>query len=371
MAQPFNHRLRSITVLAAVDADCRNLQNNLRISRDQGNTSRALKKSLTGLLSVLDNLLYTAINQPGIDLAALVPSLECCIAACGNYDVCRRTELSCVQSQPSPKTLDDVNVNFSDMLDVYRSTAMLGLIRAKMFVQDEMPLSNANGFNDVVRSEANLTIEDVKIYAEMISDTNSALEDQSKNSSSACLLDIAKEKVGIEQSKVFCAQVLEELRLLDPVPSKDSRASSVSQTFCALHKLEQDLQLALSRYLESIATSQQGASDELAAQLKVTGDAIRQCIQALHNDDTPSAVGRKAFRKINDEYCDASGPVPGVIARRVNITGNSGFVAGQISGESFHHALEAMARHKKDDRGPDDVASRFDDRYGPGTVLGA
>lgn len=222
---------------------------------------------------------------------------------------------------------------------------------------------------------------------------------------------MVEEKESTQQGLRICAQLSAQVEQLEATSTEHPRFSQrpsahkyvkngLSVTKNSIRSLTSRLQSHeedIERQMEAMnsATSLSESAATQLAQLQETKDSIQQCIKLVSDaGETLEIERRNIFEDITmtDEAYDFSVSTIGdlVTARRINLSGRTRHVAGQISDESYQRSVEALTQldMSHDERSaqpfkgslhrPPSVAdpetgsspaSGYTGRYGPGNTL--
>jgi len=213
-----------------------------------------------------------------------------------------------------------------------------------------------------------------------------------------------EEKKSTQQGLEICARLSAQIEQLEPTPVEYTQFANHPSA----HKFVKDGLHATRGAVRTLVSQLQNHEDEIdrrmdamrstaslskadaadLAQLQVTKESIRQCIKVVSDaDDTLVIQRQNLFEDItlSDDALNFTISTVGdlVTARRINLTGRSLNVGGQISDESYQKSIDAISRRdvssvlpivqKPDKPNSTDeqvsTESEFHGRHGPGVKL--
>lgn len=218
---------------------------------------------------------------------------------------------------------------------------------------------------------------------------------------------IIEEKKSTQQGLSICSQLSEKIEQLKPASNEDSLSSqqplahkyiqrgldatkgSIQSLVAQLHSHEDDIDKKM-RLMASNAPASEERGMEMERLLE-TKNSIHQCIKVISDASDTAAVERhNVFEDItlaDDAYNLTISTVGDLVtAKRINLTGRSLNVGGQISDESYQKTIGAFARQEiqqlrpvsqnltqttldKDARIESGAGCEFQDRHGRGLKL--
>ncbi|KJZ69222.1 hypothetical protein HIM_11385 [Hirsutella minnesotensis 3608] len=405
MADPLSISASVIALVTFAVASSTNLYATIRAFRSQDKRLRALKSELGDLNDVLKALLETVNNNPDLDFEALKPPLHRCGNACKEYGdlIARFAERptssgSTIRHWITEKYLQGDITDFKAMLAGYKSTINIALANANIRV-------------------AAVTPRVVEDYKDMISDTTHDLREQLQ-SIEAKIESLAKkgsdndgsewqamleEKNSIQRGLEICDHLSSQIEQLEPTSGEHSQF----QNYPSAHKFIKNGLNATRSTVRTLVSQLQTHQDDIdkrmaamrptsmcqpdaadLAQLQATKESIRQCIKVVSDADDALMVQRQnLFEDITlaDDALNFTISTVGdlVTARRINLTGRSLNVGGQISDESYQKSIDVMSKRDtsnvlsnaqeidqmKPTRDPVSTESEFHGRHGPGVRL--
>lgn len=215
-----------------------------------------------------------------------------------------------------------------------------------------------------------------------------------------------EEKRSTQKGLEICAQLSTQIEELESVPPEHAQfahqpsahkymRNGLDATKNAVQMLVSQLQNhedKIDKRVESMLSTAPQSDDVTTelAQLRETKESIRQCIKVISDANNTSEVERhNVFEDItlaDDAYNLTISTVGDLVtARRINLTGRSRHIGGQISDESYQRTIDALAKEgitnaqqlaqdigraiptKSTDQGSEQT--RFLDRHGRGFRL--
>ena len=197
-------------------------------------------------------------------------------------------------------------------------------------------------------------------------DNLSAMDGRSSNYRTIEWQAMIEEKKSTQQSLRICAQLSAQIEQLEPIPDQhahfvhlpsahkyvkaglDSTRRSVQTCLSQLYSHESEIDKQLDAMKQSSAPLSNDATIELA-RLRETKDSIHQCITVISNaEDALTTERQNVFEDItlaDDAYNFTISTIGDLVtARRINLTGRSRNIGGQISDESYQKTIEAFAK---------------------------
>ncbi len=176
---------------------------------------------------------------------------------------------------------------------------------------------------------------------------------------------IIEEKRSTQQGLEICAQLSTQIKQLESVPQEhsqfanqpsahkyiktglDATKNSIRTLVSQLQNHEDNIEKQMESML--LATPRPDDTTTELAQLRETKASIRQCIKVISDANNTSDVERhNVFEDItlaDDAYNLTVSTVGDLVtARRINLTGRSRYIGGQISDESYQRTIDALAK---------------------------
>ncbi|OBR05610.1 hypothetical protein CH63R_09730 [Colletotrichum higginsianum IMI 349063] len=388
----------------------------IRGLQSQNRDARALKAEVSDLTGVLSSLLETIANNPSLDFQPLERPLQRCGNACEEYgkiiSQCTKhssnTSRSSMRDWITQKYLQgDIN-DFRAMLAAHKSTINIALANANLRI-------------------AVISPEVLENYRDMISDTTSDLSahledlqekiDRLKDGDPAAIDDVAKEwhamleeKESTQQGLDMCAQLSAQITRFESASTErvhfSGRPSAHKHIKTGLSEAGRSIQSLVARLQthEALIDSQleamslkEALSEPVAAQLarlQQTKESVSQCIRIVSDAGELAKERSNVFEDLtlaDNSYAFSVSTVNDLVtARRLNLSGRSRHVGGQVTNETVQKSMEALTqldaeyiRSLKETQ-PRRQASpiststspkepnntkQFHDRFGPGVTL--
>ncbi|UKZ74790.1 hypothetical protein TrVFT333_002460 [Trichoderma virens FT-333] len=397
MADPLSIASGIVALVTFALTSSVNLYTTIRNFQSQDKKARALKIELSDITTVLESLLETVNNNPDINFEALKAPLHRCGNACNEYGelICRFTRRSTasrssVRDWVTQKYLQGDITDFKDMLAGYKSTINIALANANIRVAAITPRV-LEDYKDMISD----TTQDLKEHLQRLDEKIQLLShsDQSNTEWQAMI----EEKMSTQQGLEICAQLSKRIEELEPVPEEnyqfserpsahkyvksglDAAKGSINKLVTQLRNHEEDID----NRMQVMASTHPISKDAVAEleRLRATKASIHQCIQVISDAGDTRAVERhNVFEDItlaDDAYNFTISTIGDLVtARRINLTGRSRNVGGQISDESYQRTIDrfseqAIQNSQEVTKIHDQSASMpsFGNRHGPGLRL--
>ncbi|KAI0012758.1 hypothetical protein F4779DRAFT_643589 [Xylariaceae sp. FL0662B] len=378
--------------------------------------ARALKAEVSHLTGVLSSLLETIADNPGLDFRALERPLQRCGKACEEYSqiISRCTKRSDSISRSSVRDWitqkylqGDIN-DFRSMVAAHKSTISIALANANLRI-------------------AAISHEVLEDYKDMVSDTTTDLNahlldlqekiDRLKTGDSEAISDVAvewqamlEEKQSTQQGLDMCAQLSAQIMHFESASTEQAqfsgRPSARKHMKIGLSETREPIQSLVARLQthEAIISSQMEAmslkdaiSEPVTAQLarlQQAKESVSQCIQIVSEAGELADEHSNVFEDLtlaDSSYALSISTVQDLVtARRLNLSGRSRHLGGQVTDETVQKTIEALTqldaehlRLSKDTEGYRRVSSgtgagtstelddvkQFHNRFGPGNSL--
>lgn len=206
-----------------------------------------------------------------------------------------------------------------------------------------------------------------------------------------------QEKMSTQQGLEICAQLSKRIEELEPVPEEndqfserpsahkyvknglDAAKGSIHKLVTQLRNHEEDIDNRMQTMASTHPISKDAAAE--LERLRATKASIHQCIQVISDAGDTRAVERhNVFEDItlaDDAYNFTISTIGDLVtARRINLTGRSRNIGGQISDESYQRTIDrfseqAIQNSQEVTKIHDQSASMpsFGNRHGPGFRL--
>ncbi|GJC89249.1 hypothetical protein ColLi_12087 [Colletotrichum liriopes] len=342
----------------------------IRGLQSQNKDARALKAEVGDLTGVLSSLLETIANNPSLDFKPLERPLQRCGNACEEYSKiiaqCTKhsndTSRSSVRDWITQKYLQgDIN-DFRAMLAAHKSTINIALANANLRI-------------------AAISPEVLEDYKDMISDTTSDLKahledlqgkiDRLKDGDTVAIDDVAKEwhemleeKESTQQGLEMCAQLSAQIVRFESASKEriqfSERPSAHKHIKTGLSEAGRSIQSLVARLQthEALISSQleamslkEALSEPVAAQLarlQQTKESVSQCIQIVSDAGELANERSNVFEDLtlaDNSYALSVSTVRDLVtARRLNLSGRSRHVGGQVTNETVQKTMDALTQ---------------------------
>ncbi|KAJ3496184.1 hypothetical protein NLG97_g2847 [Lecanicillium saksenae] len=339
----------------------------------QGHDKRtiALKRELIDLAAVLESLQQTIESNPAIDFDALKSPLHRCGTACKEYgELVARfskhsggSKLGNIADWAKQKYLQGDVTDFKDMLAGYKATINIAIANVNIRVAAITPqvLEEYKAMMCDTTQELQQHLREMDERIQVLS--NEAAQHGGQDN--AEWKAIMEEKMCTQQGLAICAQLSAQIEQLEPTIGAGQSSfhhpkargfirSGLSATKASIQTMMDELHShknVIERQIQEKASTQP-MSEEVAEELRrlqATKDSIHQCIRVVSDadNDTAEIERHNVFEDITlaDRSYNFTVSTVGdlVTARRINLTGGSYNIAGQIADESFQKAVEAFA----------------------------
>ncbi|KAK1521603.1 hypothetical protein CABS01_16507 [Colletotrichum abscissum] len=384
----------------------------IRDYRSQNKDARGLKAEVGDLSGVLSSLFETIATNPSLDFEALRQPLQRCCDACEDYSkiIARCTKHSNDTTRPSVRDWvtqkylqGDIN-DFKAMLAAHKSTINIALANANIRI-------------------AAISPEVLKDYKDMIFDTTGDLTthlqdmqekiDRLKSGDATAVDDIAlewhamlEEKESTKQGLKMCTQLSAQLAQCEATSVESTqfsgRPSAHKHIKNGLGEAGRSIQSLVSRLQEheAIVSSQLEAmslQEDLPEpvisqldRLQKMKESLSQCIQIVSEAGDQANERSNVFEDLTlaeNSYAISVSTVKDlVVARRLNLSGRSRHLGGQVTDETVQKSMEALTQldleHLRSSAGTQSRrqaqqtesgvsmhATKFNDRFGPGVTL--
>ncbi|KAH6891524.1 hypothetical protein B0T10DRAFT_313737 [Thelonectria olida] len=347
------------------------LHKTIRDFQSQDKNARALKNELTGLTSVLQSLLETVSNNPGINFEDLRLPLYRCGKTCVEYgeliDRCTKhstTSRPSVRDWISQRYLKGDIDDFREMLAIYKSTINIALANANLRIVASITPSALEEYKEMIRDTTSDLKEHLQLLDERsrtlaVSDAENPIRDGTEWKA------MLEEKECTQQGLRICSQLSAQIEELESTPKEHPQFSQqpsankyirngLGAAKGSILTLESRLRIHendINKRMEAMKSTASLSVFEVEqlTQLQETKESIRQCMNVVSDAGVSLSEERcNIFEDItmsDKSYGIQVSTVKDlVVARRVNLKDQARYVGGQVSDESYQRTIDNLTQ---------------------------